>query len=165
MPCFHWTPYCWLQWQGSELTSIDLVAQHHHVVNFGKTLRKKRSIRYSVWASQEAQGQRIRLQSRRHRRIGFYPWVGKIPRRRNWQPTPVFLPRKSHGQRSLAGYTQSIGVPDSPTRLGRRSTDLHSQAYTLIYCFCQTWKFQRKIQGVLCFCKYYIIFVFVIFCF
>ena len=29
----------------------------------------------------------------------------KIPRRRKWQPTPVFLPGKSHGQRSLAGYT------------------------------------------------------------
>ena len=34
---------------------------------------------------------------------GFDPWVGKIPWRRKWQPTPVFLPRKS--QRSLAGYT------------------------------------------------------------
>ena len=33
------------------------------------------------------------------------PWVGKIPWKRKWQPTPVFLPRKSHGQRSLAGYS------------------------------------------------------------
>ena len=32
-------------------------------------------------------------------------WVGKIPWRRKWQPTPVFLPRKSHAQRSLAGYS------------------------------------------------------------
>ena len=31
--------------------------------------------------------------------------VGKIPWRRAWQPTPVFLPRKFHGQRSLAGYS------------------------------------------------------------
>ena len=31
------------------------------------------------------------------------PWVGKIPWRRAWQPTPVFLLGKSHGQRSLAG--------------------------------------------------------------
>ena len=30
-------------------------------------------------------------------------WVGQIPWRRTWQPTPVFLPRESHGQRSLAG--------------------------------------------------------------
>ena len=36
---------------------------------------------------------------------GFDPWVGKIPWRRKWQPTPVFLPGKSHGQRSLAGYS------------------------------------------------------------
>ena len=38
-------------------------------------------------------------------RHGFDPWVGKIPWRRHWQPTPVFLPWKSHGQRSLAGYS------------------------------------------------------------
>ena len=35
---------------------------------------------------------------------GFDPWVGRIPWRREWQPTPVFWPEKSHGQRSLAGY-------------------------------------------------------------
>ena len=35
----------------------------------------------------------------------FHPWVGKIPRRREWQPAPVFLPGKSHGQRSLVGYS------------------------------------------------------------
>ena len=34
----------------------------------------------------------------------FDPWVGKIPWRRKWQPTPVLLPEKSHGQRSLVGY-------------------------------------------------------------
>ena len=33
----------------------------------------------------------------------FGPWVGKIPWRRKWQPTPVFLPRESHGQKNLAG--------------------------------------------------------------
>ena len=39
------------------------------------------------------------------RRPGFDPWVGKIPWRRKWQPTPVFLPGKSHGWRSLEGYS------------------------------------------------------------
>ena len=39
------------------------------------------------------------------RRRQFHPWVGKIPWRRAWQPTPVFLPRESHGQRSLGGYS------------------------------------------------------------
>ena len=35
---------------------------------------------------------------------GTNPWVGKIPWRRKWQPTPVFLPGESHGQRSLVDY-------------------------------------------------------------
>ena len=35
----------------------------------------------------------------------FSPWVGKIPWRREWLSTPVFLPGEFHGQRSLAGYS------------------------------------------------------------
>ena len=50
---------------------------------------------------------------RRGRRQGFYPWVGKIPWRRKWQPTPVFLPGKPCGQRSLAG--RGPGVAKSQT--------------------------------------------------
>ena len=45
----------------------------------------------------------------RRKRNWFNPWVRKIPWRRKWQPTLVFLPGKFHGQRSLAGYIQSIG--------------------------------------------------------
>ena len=37
--------------------------------------------------------------------IGTDPWVGKIPWRREWQPTPLFLLEESNGQRSLAGYS------------------------------------------------------------
>ena len=47
-------------------------------------------------------GKESAFKCRRHR---FSTWVWKIPWRRKWQPTPVFLPRKSHGQRSLAGYS------------------------------------------------------------
>ena len=47
-------------------------------------------------------GKKIHLQCRR---LGFNLWVRKIPWRRKWQPTPVFLPGKSHGQRNLAGYS------------------------------------------------------------
>ena len=36
---------------------------------------------------------------------GFHPWVGKVPWRREWLPTPAFLPGQSQGQRSLAGYS------------------------------------------------------------
>ena len=48
------------------------------------------------------------------RRPGFDPWVGKIPWRRRWQPTPVLLPRKSHGQRNLVGYSP-WGLKESDT--------------------------------------------------
>ena len=44
-------------------------------------------------------------QCRRQRRGGFHPWVGKIPWRRVWQLSPVFLPGESHGQSCLAGYS------------------------------------------------------------
>ena len=37
------------------------------------------------------------------RRCCFDSWVGTIPWKRKWQPTPVFLPGKSHGKRNLAG--------------------------------------------------------------
>ena len=42
---------------------------------------------------------------RRCKRRQFYPLVGKIPWRRKWQPTPVFMPGKSHVQGSLTGYS------------------------------------------------------------
>ena len=50
-------------------------------------------------------GKEPACQCRRHKRRGFDPWVGKIPRRRVWQPTPVFLPGQPHGQRSLVRYS------------------------------------------------------------
>ena len=53
-------------------------------------------------ASLVAQWQKVCGQFRRHR---SHPWVGKIPWRREWQPTPVFLPGESCGQRSLVGYS------------------------------------------------------------
>ena len=53
----------------------------------------------------------------KYRRPGFDPWVGKIPWRREWQHTPVSLPGKSHGQRSLVGC--------SPW--GRKESDMTEQ--------------------------------------
>ena len=37
--------------------------------------------------------------------VGLIPGLGRFPQRRKWQPTPVFLPGKSHGQRTLASYS------------------------------------------------------------
>ena len=39
------------------------------------------------------------------RTLGFNPWIRKIPWRRKWQPTPIFLHEESHGHRRLAGYS------------------------------------------------------------
>ena len=53
-------------------------------------------------ASLVAQLLRIHLQCGRP---GFHPWVGKLPWRRKWQPTPVFWPGECHGRRSLVDYS------------------------------------------------------------
>jgi len=43
-----------------------------------------------------ANGKEPAYQCRRHKRLGFDPWVGKIPWRTGWQHIPVFLPGESH---------------------------------------------------------------------
>ena len=58
-------------------------------------------------------GKESTCQCRRH---GFDLWVRKIPWRRKWQPTPVFLPGKSHRERHLVGYS-SRGRKESNTTL------------------------------------------------
>ena len=50
-------------------------------------------------------GKESTCQRRRCKRHGLDPWVRKIPWSRKWQLTPMFLPGKSHGQRSLTGYS------------------------------------------------------------
>ena len=52
-----------------------------------------------------ASGNGPACQCRRYMRCRFNPWVWKISWRRAWQPTPVFLPGRSQGQRSLSGYS------------------------------------------------------------
>ena len=72
-------------------------------------------------------GKELTSQCRRRKRHGFDPWVRKIPWRRAWQRTSVFLPGESHGQRSLGGL-QSTGSQ----RIGHDWSDLASMvAFTL----------------------------------
>ena len=52
----------------------------------------------------------------------FDPWVEKIPWRRPWQPTPVFLPGESHGQRSQVGYCPQGCKESGTTEATQRST-------------------------------------------
>ena len=54
---------------------------------------------------------------------GFDPGVGKIPWRRAWHPSPVFLPGEPHGQRSLAGYS-----PWGCTESGTAEATKHSHS-------------------------------------
>ena len=57
------------------------------------------------WASLVLSGKESACQCRRQAQHGFSPWVGKIPWSRKRQPTRVSLPGKSHGQKSLVGYS------------------------------------------------------------
>jgi len=73
-------------------------------------------------------GQESACQCRRLQRLAFDPWVGKIPWRREWQPTPVFLPGKSDGQRSLAVYSP-WGCKESD-----KTAHTHTHAHTHGIC-------------------------------
>ena len=95
---------------GSGLSSIlALILMKHLLVTSHLCLQHemKVDVKY-VWlqASLVSQQQRLCLWHR-NRRCGFNPWVRKIPWRRTWQPTPVFLPGESHRQRSLASLLSS----------------------------------------------------------
>ena len=57
------------------------------------------------WTSSVMLLVKICLQCRSCKRHGFGPWVRKIPWKRTWQPSPVFLFGESHGQMILAGYS------------------------------------------------------------
>ena len=72
-------------------------------------------------------GSETNCQCRRHRRRRreFDPWVGKIPWRREWQPTPIFFPGEFHEQRSLVGYSLRTW-----TRLKTRA-HTHTHTHTL----------------------------------
>ena len=65
------------------------------------------------------------------------PWLGKIPRRRKWLPTPVFLPGEFHGQRNLASYS-SWGHKESFTTewLTHTHTHTHNMPLTLARLLC-----------------------------
>ena len=65
---------------------------------------------------------------RRHKRHRFDPRLRKIPRRREWQSTPIFLPGESHGQRTLVGYS-----PQSHKESDRTESTWHTSMHTHLY--------------------------------
>ena len=77
-------------------------------------------------------GKKPACQCRRHKRCHFDPWCRKMPWKRAWQPTAVFLPGESQGERSLVGYG-SWGCKESDV------TEATKHAYMYInrsqFCF------------------------------
>ena len=73
-------------------------------------------------------------QCRRCKRWGFDPWVRKSPWWRIWQPTPLFLPGKSHQQRSLAGYNPWGGKESDTTEHPHTYTHIHSFIRKKTHC-------------------------------
>ena len=100
-------------------------------------------------------------QCRRHRRLGFDPWVGKIPWGRKWQLTPVFLPGKSHGQRSLEDCSPQ-GHKKSRTRFSHLTTIsnpnlclvLNPYFYSNLFNIFLFYNLNRIIFSHLCFIKW-----------
>ena len=64
----------------------------------------------------------------------FDPWVEKIPWRRTWQTTPVFLPAESHGQRSLVGYSSwGCKEPDTTERISMHTHKVTQERITVSF--------------------------------
>ena len=77
-------------------------------------------------------GKESACQCRKHKRYGFHHWVGKIPWRREWQPTPVFLPRESPWTKE-SGRLQFVGsqrVGHNWSNLARTQASMGMKKYT-----------------------------------
>ena len=70
------------------------------------------------------------------RRPRFHLWVGKTLWRRQWQPTAVFLPGKSHGQRGLVGYSPK----------GHKESDMTKHTYTHMSYSLKAFIMMKKIR-------------------
>ena len=93
-------------------------------------LNDLRAITHTVGLPRWCWGKETPSQCRRCKRCGYDPWVGKIPWRRAWQPTPAFLPRESHGQRRAGGL--------QPTESQRFRHDWSDWTHTHTYCGLRT---------------------------
>ena len=92
-PLFCWDKRSpWLQQKSRKFTQLEMEVK----------MRVQKGIPYSPRGASDKEPT---CKCRRHKRLGFNPWVKKIPWRRAWQSIKVFLPGKSHRQRSLSGYS------------------------------------------------------------
>ena len=83
-------------------------------------------------------GDESTCQCRRLRRHRFDPWVGKIPWSSKWQPAPIILPGKFHGQESLVGYSpwgcKESDMTEHTNTLGAKNT-CDQQWSVWFFCF------------------------------
>ena len=99
-------------------------------------------------------GKESACQCKRCRRWGFHSRVRKIPWRRKWQSTPVFLPGKFHGQRSLKGYSPQVHKESDTTERARTHTLFCMHLfYMLIFCASVLYVY-RMPQKLLCFLSF-----------
>ena len=83
-------------------------------------------------------GKESACQYRKPKKHGLDPWVGKILWRRKWQPTPVFLPGKYHGQRSLEGYTPWAHRDWDMTKQLSTISQVQNNVIYLLFIECQS---------------------------
>ena len=89
-----------------------------------------------------ASGKEPACQCRRCKRQGFDPWVRKFPWRRAWQPTPVFIPGESHGQKSLAGYSPQ-GPKELDTTLPTKVHLVKAMVFPVVMYGCESWTLKK----------------------
>ena len=80
-------------------------------------------------------GKESACQCRKCKSCGFDSWARKIPWSRKWKPTPIFLPGKSHGQKSLAGYnpwSHKSDMTEWPNN-NTKSTEPNASAYVTFF--------------------------------
>ena len=77
------------------------------------------------------------------RRCRFNPWFRKIPWKRKWQPTPVFLPGKSHGRKHLVGYSP-WGHKESDTKW----LSLHESVSSICFWGSSTYSIYSMLSGI-----------------
>ena len=97
-----------------------------------------------------AGGKEPACQGRRCKRPGFDPWVRKIPWKRAWQLTPVFLLGESHGHGSLVGHSPRGGKESDTTKVTQHAwliIDLpgDSQCETLLFFLLHVWTYMESL--------------------
>ena len=111
-----WQPGC--HWESRQLKCDKCYIMKYYVV----IIRNKLDMHTTTWMHfiltvALVVKKKPTFQCRRHKRLAYRPWAGKIPWRREWQHITVFLPGKFHKQRRLTGYSPACGhgVAESDT--------------------------------------------------